>query len=610
MNVLIYDEDSHFCRILATVLGNDGHQVMSVGDAATAMDLARSVVPDILIVSRDAANGTGLELIRQVRGRPDAARVAAVVVAGMDDKALRQDCQRLGVDEVLVRPFSVLDLSQGIGAIATRRSAASVPRPPAGLDLGNAVELARTWARRSNGVLLVRTATGSAWVTIANGGPADPAGMATLEDALGSGTLDFEPCDVDGRGDYAGLGNLLWQRARAHCGDDAAARLSGTCVGRSRYSEACEDLPIERPTRRLVASLGAQATPLAQVLSTAGLEVGEVATDLLALANLGLVVVQEERPAKREPSRAAPPRAEPPTYEVNRLPPPRSLAPDRGGPPSPARVSQLRSVPPPRSVPPGSVPPRSVPPRSVPPGSLPPGSLPPRSVPPRSVPPLTGARVLPKADDATLALRLRKEARLLEDQDAHTVLGVPQDSPAEMVARAGARMRERYENLTRSENAEVRVLAQAMLNRVLAAIADIESPAPQKYTSPSDEAFQAGKLAMDRGEWALADRYFARARDAEIDSPRNLAHLGWARFHNLDLPVEERLAEGIEFLRLAEEFDAGYADGQYFLAVVLHRGGDDEGANRRLRRAIKVQPDHAPALALARKLRRGPTGKG
>jgi tetratricopeptide (TPR) repeat protein len=212
--------------------------------------------------------------------------------------------------------------------------------------------------------------------------------------------------------------------------------------------------------------------------------------------------------------------------------------------------------------------------------------------------------VLPKADDATVALRLRREAQLLKDRDAYVVLGVPHGASPDLVARAGERMKARYQELTHHASAEIRVLAQAILDRVVAAIAEFEHPPERVRMSASDEAFEAGLRAMHHGEWAVADRHFVRARDAEIDSPRNLAHLGWARFHNPDLPIEERVEEGIQFLRLAEEFDAGYADGQYFLAVVLHRSGDDEGANKRLRRAIKVQPDHAPALALARKLRK------
>jgi Tfp pilus assembly protein PilF len=66
------------------------------------------------------------------------------------------------------------------------------------------------------------------------------------------------------------------------------------------------------------------------------------------------------------------------------------------------------------------------------------------------------------------------------------------------------------------------------------------------------------------------------------------------------------VVEGLELLRLAEQLDPTYADGQYFLAVVLHKKGDDDGAQRRLRRALRSEPSHVSANALFQKLRKAP----
>ena len=60
-------------------------------------------------------------------------------------------------------------------------------------------------------------------------------------------------------------------------------------------------------------------------------------------------------------------------------------------------------------------------------------------------------------------------------------------------------------------------------------------------------------------------------------------------------------------LRLAEQLDSKLVDPTWFLCLILHEQGDDEAAQRRLARVLKLQPDHAEALALSRKLRPTPT---
>lgn len=191
--------------------------------------------------------------------------------------------------------------------------------------------------------------------------------------------------------------------------------------------------------------------------------------------------------------------------------------------------------------------------------------------------------------------------------DAWVVLGVPHDADQAMVDRAGERMVARYSDLVSRETGEARDLAQAMLDAVRQAIASLRSADDfQREDEPGDDAFRAGLRAMSGGDWALADRCFLAARDSNLDSVRNIAHAGWARVHNPTRPLKERTAEGLELLLLAEQLEPAFADGQYFLATVLHRSGDEDGALRRIRRALKADPSHVAASALNRKLRRPP----
>lgn len=211
------------------------------------------------------------------------------------------------------------------------------------------------------------------------------------------------------------------------------------------------------------------------------------------------------------------------------------------------------------------------------------------------------------ADPGALIRRLRRELDISRGSDPWTVLSLPQNAEPAMVEQAGVRMRGRYTEIMRAETGEARELAREILSRIEAACEQLAADAtPAATDQPGDDAFRAGLAAMAAGDWAVADRRFIVARDQNLDSARNLAHLGWVRVHNPDLPNPDRVADGLDLLLLAEQLDPAYADGQYFLAMVLHRRGDDDAARRRIARALRAEPGHVAANALARKLRRSP----
>ncbi len=528
VNILIVEDDQHLCTILGSVLGNDGHSVMTVSEAGTALDLIAATLPNVLIVNAHLPGVSGLDLARLVRRRPDGGSIAIVVMTAFLDERVTRTCDELRVEQVLAKPFSVLDLAQAIRGFSLRQNPPAREPESASLDIGNVTEIVRLWARHATGILTVDRPPFTAHVQLAGGGPVDGEGMRALTIALSGGDLEFRASDVQGAGDAAGLAELLWTRARAEVLSSDTDANRGALVSRNRLTDSAPELPLPEALARVIPYIGQPAT-LALLAGDADVQISDVVADLVALANLGLVTLQAQRPAPRVSGR------------IN-LPPP----------------------------------------------------------PPEAATPVA---------DAGALKRLQREVQLLTDSDPWVVLGIPHDASLDLVQRAGDRMIARYSVFCENANPEIRRHAAVLLDRVQSALAELTSPVlSHVIVSPSEEPFRAGLRAMADGDWTLADRWFSAARDVEMDSPRNLAHLGWVRYHNPDLPLDERVPEGLDLMRLAEQFDPTYAEGQYFLATALHRRGDDDGAMRRLRRALKAQPDHVSANALARKLRKSGVG--
>lgn len=531
MNVLIVDDDPHFSELLRAVLAGEGFVPIVAHDLDGARRQLELGPPPVLLLNTVVDGEPTLDLLQELRRQRRGAETLVVALAPAPAVGWGRE---LGVARVFTRPFSILDL---VGALRDPASLvpppkaepaprASAPAPPVGgerprLDASNFSHLVRLWARRASGILSVDSPEGQAWVTFAAGGPLDEEGMEAILRGARAGDVDFQPCDVDGSGQHAELGERLWRLAWAAVGEVEPG--ADFAPGRTRQTEAVDDLPVPASVRSVLRGM-THGVPISASIETLHLPADELRRGFRALALMGLVHLSDvSGPARRA---AAPEPEELPT-----------------------RVTR----------------------------------------------------------DPLAIRRLRRELQLLKDSDPWVVLGIPRNSPPEIVARSGARMSQRYGELARDGNPLVRELATSLLERIEWAIAEVSAHSSRRPDSPpttEEDAFQHGQRAMSLGDWAQADRWFSFAHERNLDSARFLAHLGWVRFHNPDQPVQERVEEGVDYLLLAEQIDPDYADGQYFLAMALHRRGDDEGALRRVRRALKNQPDHVAAAALARKLRR------
>ncbi|MBM4390817.1 MAG: hypothetical protein FJ090_06815, partial [Deltaproteobacteria bacterium] len=477
------------------------------------------------------------------------------------------------------------------------------------IDLHNLSQCVRLWASAASGTLSVGRGERIQRVLVTGGGLVDVGALATVRDALFGADVEFHAHEPVGVADSRALGLMLFREAEAHGGNHRGDVTRAAVLSRTRYTDAVRDLAVSPELRRLVGALDAPVA-LGALCDRVGVDLQAVAASVGALGAMGLLGVQ---PAAASATHSARPASRP------RDPDPIT---DLGRPPSGATsgASSFRDRPPPVATErPRSNPserpesnsraaswPRSTPPPTRPLAVPPPGHEVQRSIgTSRSPAPPAHSRT----EQVAMLSRLQREVDLLRDSDPWVVLAVSRDAPPERIEQAAQRMVARYESLVAQWGGEVADLSRQVLQRVRDATLELTRPPPKPSSPealPGDEYFHAGLRAMSEGDWAVADRRFTAARDAHLDSVRNLAHLGWARFNNPELPLDERVEEGLDLLLLAEQLAPTYADGQYFLAMVLHHRGDADAASRRVLRALKAEPEHVSANALAKKLRKPP----
>jgi two-component system, OmpR family, alkaline phosphatase synthesis response regulator PhoP len=103
-NVLVVDDNSDLCRILATLLKRAGHQGACATSAAEAMEhLQKHPAPDLMILDLMMPYEDGLSLLEKVRHDPKTRDVPVVVYSAVSEKRYIDKALATGADDYWVK---------------------------------------------------------------------------------------------------------------------------------------------------------------------------------------------------------------------------------------------------------------------------------------------------------------------------------------------------------------------------------------------------------------------------------------------------------------------------------------------------------------------------
>ena len=125
--VLVVEDEESITTPLTAALAREGFDAAVAPTAAEALELARSIDPDVVLLDLMLPDGSGLDVCRELRRT---SRVPIIVVTARGDEADRVVGLELGADDYVVKPFSARELTARIRAVL-RRSEAEAPREPA-----------------------------------------------------------------------------------------------------------------------------------------------------------------------------------------------------------------------------------------------------------------------------------------------------------------------------------------------------------------------------------------------------------------------------------------------------------------------------------------------
>ncbi len=120
VKILVVDDDIHATTLFNTILTAKGYETIIVNDSATAVQVANTTNPALIILDLMMPEPNGFEVCKLLRADPKFSRTPIVIFTAMGDNESKKTALEIGADEYLTKPFRVEDLMHKIQTLITQ----------------------------------------------------------------------------------------------------------------------------------------------------------------------------------------------------------------------------------------------------------------------------------------------------------------------------------------------------------------------------------------------------------------------------------------------------------------------------------------------------------
>ncbi len=135
--IILVDDEASIVQLAKLYLEREGYRVQSVDDGMKALDAARSLHPDLMVLDIMLPGLDGLEVCRRLRAEKDSLAILMLTARDEDiDKILGLE---LGADDYMTKPFNPRELVARVKAILRRGERMAAEGETGAIRLGDLV---------------------------------------------------------------------------------------------------------------------------------------------------------------------------------------------------------------------------------------------------------------------------------------------------------------------------------------------------------------------------------------------------------------------------------------------------------------------------------------
>jgi CheY-like chemotaxis protein len=119
--VLVVDDNPINLKLFQAVLRAEGHDVVTAGDAAAALELLRGCRPDLILMDLQLPGMDGYELTRRLKSAEATCAIPIVAVTSYAMKGDEEKARDCGCDGYVTKPIDTDELARTVAARLARQ---------------------------------------------------------------------------------------------------------------------------------------------------------------------------------------------------------------------------------------------------------------------------------------------------------------------------------------------------------------------------------------------------------------------------------------------------------------------------------------------------------
>ncbi|MDZ4859632.1 MAG: response regulator [Candidatus Hydrogenedentes bacterium] len=108
--ILVVDDEPDVVLFIARTLNGEGFDVISAYDGISALDLAETEAPDLVVLDIMMPMMSGYEVCEQLKANPQTQHIPVVCVSSAHNPNARDRSREAGAATLLLKPFSPAEL--------------------------------------------------------------------------------------------------------------------------------------------------------------------------------------------------------------------------------------------------------------------------------------------------------------------------------------------------------------------------------------------------------------------------------------------------------------------------------------------------------------------
>ena len=137
--ILVVDDEPDVTELVAYHLKANGFLVETVNDPNGGIGVARSFLPDLVILDVMMPDLSGIQICRMLRADPKLKKVPVIFLTAKAEENDRVQGLETGADDYICKPFSTKELILRVQTILRRLAEAAAPEEPKRLQAGRIV---------------------------------------------------------------------------------------------------------------------------------------------------------------------------------------------------------------------------------------------------------------------------------------------------------------------------------------------------------------------------------------------------------------------------------------------------------------------------------------